>query len=215
VVVRESVQVVTAGRRHQVAAVPPRGRDDKGATVVEMSIVNNANAGRVDLHVDGELAGYLSYELTDNVLSFTAIHTDLTRAGQGLGVVLVRKSLDAADGDGLFVLPVCPFVRDFIGRHPRYLDLVPPDQRERFGLPATPPAWPDWPPGEDGGNVIADQGEHQTAPDTAVITPGTEQAAQQPSRQPSVDPDGAPEPVDEERDSLEQSAAPDSSSARR
>jgi hypothetical protein len=33
------------------------------------------------------------------------------------------------------VLPVCPFVRDFISRHPVYLDLVPTDQREQFGLP--------------------------------------------------------------------------------
>jgi uncharacterized protein len=183
---------------------------------VETSISNNADAGRIELHVDGGLAGYLSYEQTDTVLSFTAIHTDLTRAGQGLGVVLVRKALDAAAADELFVLPVCPFVRDFIQRHPRYLDLVPPDQRERFGLPATPPAWPPWLPSEDDGNVITDQGEHPTAHDKAEITPGTEQPAQQPRRQPSGDADEAPERVvGEEPASHEQSAAADSSSARR
>jgi uncharacterized protein len=76
------------------------------------------------------------------VLSFIEIHTDLTRAGQGLGVVLVRKALDAASADSMLVVPVCGFVRDFIKRHPTYVDLVPSDERERFGLPSTSPAWP-------------------------------------------------------------------------
>jgi uncharacterized protein len=35
----------------------------------------------------------------------------------------------------LSVVPVCPFVRDFIQRHPVYLDLVPAELRERFQLP--------------------------------------------------------------------------------
>ncbi len=102
---------------------------------METSIVNNADLRQVQLRVDGELAGCLTYELTGNAVAFTEIDTDLRRAGQGLGVVLVRSALDAARGDGLSVLPVSPFVRDFIQRHPVYLELVPPDQRQRFGLP--------------------------------------------------------------------------------
>ena len=97
--------------------------------------MNNSDAGRVELQVDGRFAGYLAYERIGDVLLFTTIHTDLSRAGQGLGVVLVRKALEAAGADGLFVLPVCTFVRDFIRRHPVYLELVPQEQRERFGLP--------------------------------------------------------------------------------
>jgi uncharacterized protein len=42
-----------------------------------------------------------------------------------VGVVLLRKAFDAASADGMTVLPVCPFVRDFIQRHPVYLDVVP------------------------------------------------------------------------------------------
>ena len=60
--------------------------------------------------------------------------TDIDRAGQGLGLVLVRSALDAVGAEGWSVLPVCPFVRDFIQRHPVYLDLVPVDQRQRFEL---------------------------------------------------------------------------------
>ncbi|MEJ7754921.1 MAG: hypothetical protein WKF83_00090 [Nocardioidaceae bacterium] len=36
------------------------------------------------------------------------------------------------------VLPVCPFVPAVIRDHPELLDLVPVDQRVRFGLPDAP-----------------------------------------------------------------------------
>lgn len=103
---------------------------------METSIVNNPDLRRVELHMDGEVAGFLKYELDGDVVSFTEIDTDLRRAGQGLGVELVRGALDAARGDGLSVLPVSPFVREFIQRHPFYQDLVPPSERRRFELPS-------------------------------------------------------------------------------
>lgn len=50
-----------------------------------------------------------------------------------LGLELVFR----APAHGMFVLPVCSFVCDLTRRHPTYLDLVPPEQRDRFGLPAS------------------------------------------------------------------------------
>jgi predicted GNAT family acetyltransferase len=32
------------------------------------------------------------------------------------------------------VLPFCPFVNDFIARHREYVDLVPENHRQEFGL---------------------------------------------------------------------------------
>jgi hypothetical protein len=31
-------------------------------------------------------------------------------------------------------MPVCPFVRGYLERHPEEIDLVPVDERARFGL---------------------------------------------------------------------------------
>jgi hypothetical protein len=42
--------------------------------------------------------------------------------------------LDDVRKRGLAALPFCPYVRRFIERHPQNLDLVPEEQRERFGL---------------------------------------------------------------------------------
>lgn len=100
------------------------------------TIVDNAQAGRYELYIDGDLAGFLAYERAEDTVSFTELTTDLRRAGQGLGLVLVRQALDAVSAEGLSVLPVCSFVRDFIRRHPVYLDMVPVEQRNRFELPA-------------------------------------------------------------------------------
>jgi predicted GNAT family acetyltransferase len=103
--------------------------------MVGASIVDNRLGSRFELRLDGELAGFLVYQRDAGIVSFIEVTTDLRRAGQGLGLVLVRQALDAVSAEGLSVLPVCPFVRDFIRRHPVYLDLVPAEVRERFQLP--------------------------------------------------------------------------------
>lgn len=101
---------------------------------METSVVDNPQDSRFELHVQGEVAGFLTYERTGDIVSFTELTTDLRWAGQGLGLVLVRKALDAVGAEGRSVLPVYPFVRDFIRRHPVYLDLVPAEHRQRFEL---------------------------------------------------------------------------------
>lgn len=101
---------------------------------MDTSVVDNRQAGRFELRLDGEMAGHLTYERADDVVSLVELTTDLRRAGQGLGLTLVRGALDAVSAEGKSVLPVCPFVRDFIQRHPVYLDLVPPDVRYQFNL---------------------------------------------------------------------------------
>ena len=101
---------------------------------MEISVLDDRQASRFELHVDGEVLGYLVYERAGDVVSFLEVTTDLSRAGEGLGLLLVRRALDAVAAGGLSVLPVCPFVRDFIQRHPVYLDMVPAEDRQRFEL---------------------------------------------------------------------------------
>ena len=47
--------------------------------------------------------------------------------GNGLGTRLVQGALDDARARGLKDGPFCPFVSDFIRRHPEYSDLVTED----------------------------------------------------------------------------------------
>jgi predicted GNAT family acetyltransferase len=82
-----------------------------------------------------ELAGFAEYRLSEGEIAFTHTEIDPAFGGQGLGGKLARGALDAARGRGLAVLPDCPFIRGWIGKHPEYVDLVPAGERPRFGLP--------------------------------------------------------------------------------
>ncbi|WP_306369827.1 GNAT family N-acetyltransferase [Nocardiopsis sp. CC223A] len=79
---------------------------------------------RYEIRVDGEVAGFAEYILTDGLITFTHTEIDPGREGRGLGGALVRGALDDVRGRGLDVLPLCPFVKGWIQRHPDYADLV-------------------------------------------------------------------------------------------
>ncbi|MCP2251671.1 hypothetical protein LY13_000402 [Prauserella aidingensis] len=97
-------------------------------------VTDNPDDRRYEIHVDGERAGMAEYRRRDDTVAF--LHTEIGEAygGRGLASELIRYALDDARGQGLDVLPHCPFVRDFIAKHEDYLDLVPEAQRTRFGL---------------------------------------------------------------------------------
>ncbi|WP_406270338.1 N-acetyltransferase [Actinacidiphila glaucinigra] len=81
-----------------------------------------------------EVAGFAEYHLYRDQIAF--IHTEVAPrfGGRGLGGALARAALDAARERGLAVLPFCPFIRGWIGKHPEYVDLVPEGERPRFGF---------------------------------------------------------------------------------
>ncbi|WP_066943496.1 GNAT family N-acetyltransferase [Microtetraspora fusca] len=102
----------------------------------EPRVVDDPEAGRFEITVEGKVVGFADYRRRGSRISFTHTEIDPAYGGRGLGSTLVRGALDASRTAGLSVLPYCPFVRDYIARHPGYLDLVPPDRREGFSLPA-------------------------------------------------------------------------------
>ncbi|QUX24696.1 MULTISPECIES: GNAT family N-acetyltransferase [Nocardiopsis] len=79
---------------------------------------------RYEIRVDGEVAGFAEYILTDGLITFTHTEIDPAHEGRGLGGALVRGVLDDVRGRDLDVLPLCPFVKGWIQRHPDYTDLV-------------------------------------------------------------------------------------------
>jgi len=102
-------------------------------------VVDNPGAGRFELLVGADVAGYAGYRRTSSATSFTHTVIDPAFEGRGLGSVLARGALDATRAAGRDVLPYCPFIRAYIERHPEYLDLVPADRRADFRLPKATP----------------------------------------------------------------------------
>jgi predicted GNAT family acetyltransferase len=97
-------------------------------------ITKNADEERYEIAVDGELAGFTQYRERPGLIAFIHTEIDPRFEGQGLGSKLIRAALDDERAAGNPVLPFCPFVNEWIRRHPDYVDLVPADYREQFGL---------------------------------------------------------------------------------
>lgn len=96
------------------------------------AVTDNSERSRLELRVDGELAGWLDYRPAGP--SVIVAHTEVVdgHEGQGLGGVLVRRALEAARVDGRTVIPTCPFARAYIDRHPELDEyLVPYARRSR------------------------------------------------------------------------------------
>lgn len=85
-------------------------------------ITDNTARHRYELAVDGATA-FVLYRRKPGVITF--IHTEVPEAlaGRGIGSRLARHVLDAARRDGLRVVPLCPFIADWMARHPEYDDL--------------------------------------------------------------------------------------------
>ena len=81
----------------------------------EITTADNADRERYEIRSDGRLAG-----------SIELIHTEVLDEfeGHGVGGRLIAFALDDARARGLAVIPTCPFVADYIRRHPDYADLV-------------------------------------------------------------------------------------------
>jgi predicted GNAT family acetyltransferase len=84
---------------------------------------DNAALGRYELDVGGETAN-LYYRMAPGVI--TLAHTEVPPAlgGRGIGSELVREVLADVRARGLKVVPTCPFVSAYMGKHPEFNDLV-------------------------------------------------------------------------------------------
>ena len=91
---------------------------------MDISVVDAPDRHRYEARVDGEVAGFAEYIKTAELIVFTHTIVEPAYEGQGVGSTLVRQALDDVRPQGLDVLPLCPFVKAWIGRHPDYTDLV-------------------------------------------------------------------------------------------
>jgi uncharacterized protein len=80
-------------------------------------VTDNREQSRFELSVDGHLAE-LDYRRHGDRL--VLIHTEVPDelGGRGLGGKLVTAALSEAAAEGLTVVPLCPFARSWLERHP-------------------------------------------------------------------------------------------------
>lgn len=91
----------------------------------EVKVTQNAEQQRYEAHLEGELAGFATYQVDDDVMVFTHTEVEPAYEGKGVGSTLVRGALnDVRSRGGHQVLARCPFVASWIDKHPDYADLL-------------------------------------------------------------------------------------------
>ena len=78
------------------------------------------------------LVGYARYVRRGGRVYF--VHTEIEpgHEGAGLGSTLAKSALDAERALGEPVVPLCPFIRAYIDRHPEYVGIVDQDMLARI-----------------------------------------------------------------------------------
>jgi predicted GNAT family acetyltransferase len=80
-------------------------------------VTDNQAESRFELDADGHQAVLLYRRNGDRLV---LVHTEVPEQleGRGLGGALVRAALARAARDGLTLVPLCPFARGWLQRHP-------------------------------------------------------------------------------------------------
>jgi hypothetical protein len=86
-------------------------------------VINNAEQYRFEVE-SGSLTSRLDYRRDRTTIAL--VHTEVPEElqGQGIGGELVQAAMKHAREKGLKVLPYCPFVAAYLGRHSEWNDMV-------------------------------------------------------------------------------------------
>ena len=91
---------------------------------MELTVTDVPEAGRYEVRDGDRVLGLAAYQRRGEQVVFTHTEVDPDAEGGGVGSTLVRGALDDVRAHGRRVVPLCPFVRGYIERHPDYADLV-------------------------------------------------------------------------------------------
>lgn len=88
-----------------------------------MEVSRNRDKNRFETKVGNDCA-FIDYTLKDDTLYLT--HTEVPPAmqGKGIGSKLVAATLNYIEEAGFKIVSTCPFVSNYLKKHPEYAHLV-------------------------------------------------------------------------------------------
>lgn len=97
---------------------------EHGDRVKDAEVAHNASTQRFEINTDGQPA-ILECTFKNHHRLFLT-HTEVPPAlnNQGLGTKLAHAALEYARQNDLSVIPICPFVQDYVTGHPEYQSFV-------------------------------------------------------------------------------------------
>ena len=97
----------------------------------DVPVVNNEVAQRFEAAFHGYLA-LITYRRFPGQIVFDHAEVPAPLERKGLAAKLTRTGLDFARANHLRVVPLCPYVSNYLRRHVEFQDLVSPDELKRI-----------------------------------------------------------------------------------
>jgi uncharacterized protein len=96
----------------------------------DVAVTDNQVGSQLEIRADGQLAELMYRTRAGRLI---LVHTEVPEAlgGRGLGGELVRAAIRKAAAEGTTLVPLCPFARSWLERHPDEAKAVPIDWEAR------------------------------------------------------------------------------------
>jgi predicted GNAT family acetyltransferase len=96
----------------------------------DITVTHNEAAHRFEASIGGLLA-VITYRRFPDRIVYTHTEVPTPLEGHGMAAHLAAVALDFARVNHLRVVPFCPYISRFIGKHPEYQDLVNSDDLQK------------------------------------------------------------------------------------
>jgi predicted GNAT family acetyltransferase len=90
---------------------------------MKSNICFNPSLSRFEWEIDGYTA-LAEFRLEQETITFTHTEVPAELGGMGIGSRLVEFAFSYARSQGLKVVPLCPFFKNYIAKHSDYSDLL-------------------------------------------------------------------------------------------
>ena len=96
----------------------------------DVVVTDNRDGSQLEIRAGGPLAELIYRTRAKRLI---LMHTEVPEAlgGRGLGGELVRAAIGKANAEGMTLVPLCPFARSWLERHPDEAATVPIDWQAR------------------------------------------------------------------------------------
>ena len=90
---------------------------------MEIEVKDNPSEHRFETTVEG-LTSFIDYKLQSGVI--TIIHTEVPEklGGRGIAATMSKYALEHTAANNLKLIPLCPYMRSYLTKHPEYQYLV-------------------------------------------------------------------------------------------
>lgn len=91
--------------------------------IEQLALIDNVERKRYEMHFDGFVPRIEYIKAQDKIyLTHTEVPKELE--GKGLAATMTRKVLEDIENKNLTLVPLCPYVAQYIKRHPEWKKLI-------------------------------------------------------------------------------------------